>query len=199
MGSEMKFNFLCLLPLTTACISSRLDTTITTIDDGLEVLILTRYFVRDFESYGNALIQSAEQIIVDANALFRTDADGNSVNWWQGIEVQDIIDVKDYLIRYLYEVYRFVARSVDYIDDISNNACGISVINNALNATSVLGHNLLGDGYQEGDFSLSPCNFDRTAVMNEAAKVVNVVEWIEMQFDFVELFWTTYGFLFQQI
>ena len=35
--------------------------------------------------------------------------------------------------------------------------------------------------------------------MNEAAKVVNVVEWIEMQFDFIELFWTTYGFLFQQI
>ena len=35
--------------------------------------------------------------------------------------------------------------------------------------------------------------------MNEAAKVVNIVEWIEMQFDFIELFWTTYGFLFQQI
>ena len=36
--------------------------------------------------------QSLEK--VDANALFRTDANGNSVNWWQGIEVQDIIDVK---------------------------------------------------------------------------------------------------------
>ena len=37
-------------------------------------------------------IKSLEE--VDANALFRTDANGNSVNWWQGIEVQDIIDVK---------------------------------------------------------------------------------------------------------
>ena len=28
-----------------------------------KVLILTRYFVRDFETYGDALIQSARQII----------------------------------------------------------------------------------------------------------------------------------------
>ena len=72
-------------------------------------------------------------------------------------------------------------------------------MNGALNATSVWGHELLGNGYDEGDFSLSPCNFDRDVYLTQAAKVAFVAEWIEGNFAFIELFWQTYGFLFQQI
>ena len=50
-----------------------------------------------------------------------------SVWHWQMIKTWKLVNhqKKDFLIRFIYECYRFMARMVDYLDDITNNACTI--------------------------------------------------------------------------
>ena len=48
--------------------------------------------------------------------------------WWRGISTEDIIDTKEDLQKYFYAIYRFIARFVDYIEDIAIASCKIEVI-----------------------------------------------------------------------
>ena len=83
-----------------------LNTAINTLDDTVEILILGRYWVRDSRDYSVALYDSAKNVISYTRQLFTEDEDGNIVKWNQGISVNDIIQVKDRLVRFLYEIYR---------------------------------------------------------------------------------------------
>jgi len=200
--TEMKLTsilsaFACLFGTTHGCYSfqTSLDETINVVEDTMEILVLGRYFLRDTESYGRALFDNVQRFYVDSVALFRIDENGNEVVWWRGISVDDIISVKNQLLSVLYEVYRYVDRVVDYIDDISENACGITLLDTiGQNATEFI-YDIVPqlDPWQPGNFTLTPCAFDRDAIMAQAAVVVDVQEWIESNFEFFELFWETYG------
>ena len=50
------------------------------------------------------------------------------VAWWKGISTEDIIDTKEDLQKYFYAIYRFIARFVDYIEDIAIASCKIEII-----------------------------------------------------------------------
>ena len=52
------------------------------------------------------------------------------VAWWKGISTEDIIDTKEDLQKYFYAIYRFIARFVDYIEDIAIASCKIEIIGN---------------------------------------------------------------------
>ena len=54
---------------------------------------------------------------MDAN--FRTDENGIEVGWRNGISADDVIAAKNSLSTLFYEIYRYIDRIVDYMDDIA--------------------------------------------------------------------------------
>ena len=55
----------------------------------------------------------------------------NNIYYHYNIIVQYFVivfKVKNQLLSVLYEIYRYVDRVVDYIDDISENACNIQLV-----------------------------------------------------------------------
>jgi len=150
----------------------------------MEILVLGRYFLRDTESYGRALFDNFQvlsmhyfagspcnfifkRFYVDSVALFRIDENGNEVAWWRGISVEDIIAVKNQLLSVLYEIYRYVDRVVDYIDDISENACNIQLLDTVGQDVTEFIYDVVPqlDPWQPGNFTLSPCAFNRDIIM----------------------------------
>ena len=51
----------------------------------------------------------------------------NNTIWWI-LTLMIVWKVKNQLLSVLYEIYRYVDRVVDYIDDISENACNIQLV-----------------------------------------------------------------------
>lgn len=60
------------------------------------------------------------------------------VTWWRGISTEDIIDTKEDLQKYFYAIYRFIARFVDYIEDIAIASCKIEIIKEVTNVIDPL-------------------------------------------------------------
>merc|ERR1711917_158978 len=84
---------------------------------------------------------------------------------------------------------------VDYIDDISENACNIQLLDPVGQDVTEFIYDVVPqlDPWQPGNFTLTPCAFNRDVIMAQASVVVDVQEWIEANFQFFELFWETYG------
>ena len=47
-------------------------------------------------------------------------------------------------------------------------------------------------------FSTSPCDFDSHALLESVSVLTVAADWIETQFEFIELFWKVYGSLLTQ-
>ncbi|CBY18299.1 unnamed protein product [Oikopleura dioica] len=176
----------------------------------IEVLTLSKYFYGDTVSAGNQLIYESRILYDRAMVRFRTVPGSNiPVTWWRGISTEDIIDTKEDLQKYFYAIYRFIARFVDYIEDIAIASCKIEIIKEVTNVIDPLFDGIEDDLLPNSEwgltilpanFTIQPCAFrengTKQKVMNQAVKIINAVDWVDDQFDFIELFWKVYGQFF---
>ncbi|CAG5089703.1 Oidioi.mRNA.OKI2018_I69.PAR.g12315.t1.cds [Oikopleura dioica] len=106
-------------------------------------------------------------------------------------------------------ISRFIARFVDYIEDIAIASCKIEIIRAAAIVIDPLFDALEGDLLPSSNWDLTilplnstidPCAFadngTKMNIMNRAVKIINAVDWVDDQFDFIELFWKVYGQFF---
>merc|ERR1712227_1002316 len=182
-SKDMRLKYFLSLTAVSACWSG-FDNAITDFTDFTEILTLTKFFTREWRAYGSD--------------------QGETVHWTDGISTEDLIDLKNDLTSLAYQIFRYVDRLTDYMDDITATSCRIDLIKNGTERID----ELLVDipftnqtyelGFQNRTItipllSVNPCNFDSTPIMEQAIKITKFVEWVDDQFAFIELFWQVYG------